>query len=254
VSFSDNMLDLPFGWDGMGLGVGMLVEGAVAATGVPGALTGTGTIVVNHNGRNGIELYPPSVLPAPPNNLDGVVVTGSVGGGSSFSWGAGLWIRGGVDVRLRNSILTGNNIGVYLTPGTARARDGSPAFDDISHVDLGTTAPLAGGGIDYGRNRLQAAAPPEQNKYAGICMGLDPGAGTLAAAGNVFAGPRDCAAASPGAVPLQRGACTGGVDIGIRFDWSRVDGGVDAVDGAADDASPGGYVGNTVSVASCSTL
>ena len=130
--------------------------------------------------------------------------------------------------------------GVIIMPAVPTIPDGGALNDDISHVDLGTTATLDGGGTDWGNNVLQARPDAGPNAYSGLCLSLDPNSGTLAAAGNTFSG-RDCSGASPGAVSVSRGQCTGGVDVGFN---------IYVPDAAAYD-SGSGYAGNDIDLSNC---
>jgi hypothetical protein len=174
----------------------------------------------------------------PESVIDGLVVygngvAGSSCGGYTFS---GIFIGGGSNVKLRNSVVLGNGIaGVEVR--TVTTNDGS-RLSDLSKIDLGTTA-LADGGSDWGHNVLQALTDGGRNRGSGLCLFVDHGSGTLNAAGNVFAGPRDCAGASPGAVTFAN-VCNKPTDLGII---TETDGGLfmDA----------GGTRGNAINAANC---
>jgi hypothetical protein len=88
----------------------------------------------------------------------------------------------------------------------------SAAGNNLANIDLGTPA-------DPGHNVFHAALASNPNINAGLCveMGALVGAQTLKAAGNTFAGPRDCSTATPGALTANgNNRCLGRVDIGVR--------------------------------------
>jgi hypothetical protein len=227
-----------------GTGIEIVGHGAITLTGVPGATAGSGTVVTNSNAVDGVVFAASPSGPPPQSVVDGLVSYGN--GDASWlqahvgSQSAGIYISAISNVRLRNSVVLGNaGYGVTVLPIFPALPDGG---DDISHIDLGTMNPLDGGGADWGHNTFQGLPDAGQNAFAGICLGLDPGSGTLAAAGNTFAGPRDCSGASPGAVTASRGQCAGGVDVGIV-----PNGGI--ADAAAYDGN--GYAGNDIDVSNC---
>ena len=111
-------------------------------------------------------------------------------------------------------------------------------LNDLAQIDLGVGG-LADGGSDYGHNVVQALPGEGANGGAGICLYVDPNTGTLNAAGNVFAGPRDCAAASPGALTFSN-LCGVHADLGIV---TLTDGGL-VMDG-------GGTLGNDINASNC---
>jgi hypothetical protein len=248
TSFSGNSTPSvynPPGVFGEGISVGY---GSVTIAGVPGVAAGTGTVLVNGNATFGIEFanFTQGRLP-PQSVVDGLVVYGNGGGGYYNFDGAGVAIYGGANVKMRNSVSLGNRYGVMVLPynfGVGRNDN------DISHVDLGTTNILDGGAADWGINTLQAAPDAGQNLFAGLCVALDPASGTLAAAGNTFAGPRDCSGASPGTLSASRGQCTGGVDVAMAiWPYGPPDGGL--LDAAAYDSSATGFAGNDIDVSNC---
>ncbi|MGH7440439.1 MAG: hypothetical protein ACRENE_32515, partial [Polyangiaceae bacterium] len=224
-----------------GAGISVAGAGSIAVHGVPGSTPDTGTIVANGNANSGLTLSGSGTSSPSPSVIDGLVSYGN--GPSSFipalDPSGGVVLYGGSNVRMRNSVSLGNVFsGVVVIPLPATTPDAG-ANDDVSRIDLGTTALLDGGGVDWGHNVLQAA-DGGANGQAGLCLGLDPGSGALAAAGNVFSGV-DCSGASPGAIAASRGQCGAGVDVGF---------GTYLPDAGAYEAGPG-YAGNDVNVANC---
>lgn len=219
-------------------GNGLVVSGSVTIHGVPGATPETGTVVVSGNCGEGVRVANYLGATPPESVIDGLVVygngvSGPSCGGYSF---AGMFIAGGSNVKLRNSVVLGNGVaGVEV--GTITANDGR-RLSDLGKIDLGV-ATLADGGSDWGHNVLQALPEAGANRGSGLCLFVDHGAGTLNAAGNVFAGPRDCAGASPGALTFSN-ICNQRTDLGII---TQTDGGLfmDA----------GGTRGNGINAANC---
>jgi hypothetical protein len=220
-----------------GIGISVAGSGSIAVHGVPGSTPETGTVLANGNANSGLAFYGST---STQSVIDGLVSYGN-GPGSftpALNTSGGVVLAGGSNVRLRNSVALGNVFsGVVVFPLPATTPDGG-ANDDVSRVDLGTTALLDGGGVDWGHNVLQAA--DGGNGQAGLCLGLDPGSGVLAAAGNVFSGV-DCSGSSPGAIVASRGQCGAGVDVGF---------GTYLPDAGAYEAGPG-YAGNDINVANC---
>jgi hypothetical protein len=178
-------------------GIRVTVLGTLTINGVA---TGEGTVVAKSNTLANIFInHTPGAAPAV-SSIDGVIATGSTNGDGGFQ------ILGGSRVKLRNSMVLGNaKAGVAIG-----AADATAAGSALAGIDLGTAQ-------DPGRNVLQAALGSNSNTGAGLCVQLDADAGnqTLAAAGNTFAGPRDCAAVAPGAI-------TKGMDCGARVDEAVV--------------------------------
>ncbi|HEX7670588.1 MAG TPA: hypothetical protein VF395_13430, partial [Polyangiaceae bacterium] len=145
-----------------------------------------------------IEQTPGSA--APVSNVSGLVAWANVGNGARFV--------GGSAVKLRGSLLLANqNNGVMVSTYTASAL----RSNDVSKIDLGTTG--ASGSV--GANTVQASLGSNPNLGAGICLELDRLAGsTLNAAGNVFAGPTNCATST--ATLTQNKTCSNGVDYSVR--------------------------------------
>jgi hypothetical protein len=244
TSFSANgILDDRLGAPRMaGRGIWLTARGAIDLHGIPGAAPGTGTVLTNGNAEAGMVCYRYGSAPPLPSTVDGLVSYGNGPGYPQVPLGpsGGIAIYGGANVKVRNSVLLGNEYhGVILVPTDFPVPAAGTLNDDMSHVDLGTTATLDGGGTDWGRNTLQAPADAG-NAWAGICLALDPSSGSLAAAGNVFSG-RDCSGASPGMITAARGGCAGRVDVGF---------GTYVPDAAAYEAG-GGWAGNDIDVSSC---
>jgi hypothetical protein len=98
--------------------------------------------------------------------------------------------------------LSNDTAGVRVLPNGANV--------DVSKIDLGTTA-------SPGKNTLQASLGSGPNLAGGICMQLTAGSmQTLTAKGNIFSGPRDCSAPTPGNVTGGRVACANHVDISFN--------------------------------------
>jgi hypothetical protein len=221
-------------------GRGIVVEGSITIHGVPGTTPGTGTVVVNDNQGTGLKIDQSYLGSTEPNVIDGLVAHSN--GVYYFNHGGfgfpGIFIGGGSTAKLRNSVVLGNAIGV--TVGTAQAPTGT-RLNGLDRIDLGVGT-LADGGSDLGHNVLQAAPGADGNLGTGLCLEVDPGSGTLNAAGNVFSGPRDCAGSSPGSVTLGK-FCTDG-DVAIVESGVLPDGGVVPGDG-------GGLPSNHVDTSNC---
>jgi hypothetical protein len=178
--------------------------GVLNIVGVPVILpdvTGAGTVVASSNSRTNIFIgQTPGMAPSL-GTLDGVVAWNSTNG-------AGIEIVAGSKVKLRNSVSLDNATdGVLISTA-----DATVAGESVSDIDLGA----AGG---FGHNVLQdtAGAADHPNTGAGICVALDPnsGAQSLAAAGNLFAGPLDCSKPTPGAGLKKAATCANHVDEAI---------------------------------------
>jgi hypothetical protein len=185
---------------------GILVDenGSVTITGtvIDGA-TGTGTVTTNANYLAGIWIEQTPGTP-PLNSISGVVSFGNTNGN-------GMRFVGGSNVKLRNSVLLGNQVnGLIVSAGA-----GAPG-NDITTIDVGTTG---GAGTTFGGNTLQGALGFGNNSGAGLCLDMGDNAGTLKAAGNVFEA-NNCATGAH-ALHFNAGgcdnlACAGGVcDLGI---------------------------------------
>ena len=181
--------------------------GVLNITGVPvttPAITGLGTVVASGNSRDNIFIgQTPGMAPSV-GTIDGVVAWNSTNN-------AGIEIVAGSMVKLRNSVALANQTdGVLITTA-----DATTAGEAVSGIDLGTSA-------SFGHNVLQeaqgaTAAADQSNLGAGLCLQLDmnSGAQSLAAAGNVFAGPVDCSKPTPGAGLKKNATCANRVDEGI---------------------------------------
>jgi hypothetical protein len=156
----------------------------------------------------------------------------------------GIHIFGGSHVKVRNSIVLGNQLnGVMVSTGSNNDKN-------ITNIDLGaTTATLSDGGVDYGYNTFQATLGNSQNVGSGVCLSILAGAGTLGAAGNTFSGPRDCANPDAGTLTSTPDICGADKDIGIGATFRVSDGGI--LDAASYDAGPGSFAGNNIDTANC---
>jgi hypothetical protein len=163
---------------------GILVDGGgqVTLSGVVAdAITGTGTVTANANYAAGVWIE--QAMGAPQNLLTGLVAFGNTNGN-------GLRIIAGSNVKMRGSAALGNaGNGVIISSAGGKS---------ISGIDLGTPT-------DFGNNTLQGTQGAANNGGAGICLTLPSGAGTLAAAGNIF-GAANCAS-STGMVPANHAGC-----------------------------------------------
>ena len=180
-------------------GIYVAASGTLTVQGQPNGTTGKGSVIVQGNYTANLCFQ----------QQPGTVATASVIAGI-VAWGAtghGLRLYGGSNVRVRNSVILANQgSGVMVS-----AYDGTLAGNDLTKLDLGKAN-------DFGRNTLQDATTGNANLVAGICTQMSRTVGNLAlpAAGNTFAGPRDCSQANPGT--LTRAArttnCGAGVDLG----------------------------------------
>jgi hypothetical protein len=122
------------------------------------------------------------------------------------SWGntlSGLRLAGGSKIKVRNGVFLANGLnGIYVT-----SYNGTAAGNDLSQVDLGTTA-------SQGRNYLQELSGPNRD-ITGLCVSMAGSMGTLSlnAAGNIFAGPTDCGSST--AMILSSTTCSNYVDLGV---------------------------------------
>jgi hypothetical protein len=158
------------------------------------APNGQGTVVATGNALAGLRIF----------EAPGAAALSTINGFVGWQNGQnGLRLYGGGKVKVRNSVFLANVLnGVYIT-----SYDGTAAGNDLSQIDLGSTA-------DAGRNVLQAAIGSMPD-LAGLCVGMSGGRGllTLSARGNVFAGPTDCSTSTASIV--RSAACAGFVDLGI---------------------------------------
>jgi hypothetical protein len=178
--------------------------GVLNVVGVPvltPAITGAGTVVASGNSRTNIFIgQTPGMAPSL-SALDGLVAWNSANG-------AGIEISAGSKIKVRNCVSLENATdGVLITTA-----DATTAGESVSDIDLG----VAG---NFGHNVLQvtAVAGGHENPGAGLCVALDAnsGAQSVAAAGNVFAGPLDCSKITPGAALIKAATCANHVDEGI---------------------------------------
>jgi hypothetical protein len=158
------------------------------------APNGQGTVVVSGNANAGVHIF----------EAPGAAGTSTLSG--LVSWGnqaSGLKIYGGSKLKVRNSVFLNNGTnGVYILNFNTIA-----SGNDLSQIDLGTTA-------DLGGNYLQALLGSNPD-LTGLCVTMSAGMGALSlkAAGNVFAGPTNCAVTSASLVRFPY--CTSYVDIGV---------------------------------------
>jgi len=183
-------------------GIRVQSAGSIALTAAP-STGGAGTVTTNHNAAAGlwIEQTPGS---SPPAN----VVTGLVSWANTTN---GIRIVAGSSATLRQSyVLANGSNGIIVSTSV----NGSTRSNDVTQIDLGTTA-----GPSYGGNVVQAALGNNPNAGAGICLALDRMAGSqLNAAGNMFAGPTDCATSS--ATLHTATSCSGAVDYAVQSSGS----------------------------------
>jgi hypothetical protein len=180
-----------------GYGIYVTGAGVVSIAGVPvtsPAPNGQGTVQANGNYFGGLSIFEGPGAAAM-SSVDGLVAWQNAQNG--------LRIYGGTKLRVRNSVFLANLLnGIYLT-----AYDSSAAGNDLSQIDLGKAG-------TPGRNQIQAlfGANPD---LAGLCVSMSAGMGTLtlAAEGNLFAGPTDCTVSMAGLV--RSTVCGGYVDLGV---------------------------------------
>jgi hypothetical protein len=180
-------------------GIMVTGSGSVTITGTPGT-GGNGTVTANENQLAGVWIEQTPGGTAPNNAITGLVAWANVGNGARFV--------GGSSVKLRSSLLLANQgSGVIVSTYTAAAL----RSNDVSKIDLGT----AGGTASPGGSTVQASLGSNPNLGAGICLELDRLAGsTLNAAGNIFAGPTNCASST--ATLTRNNTCSGAVDVSVR--------------------------------------
>jgi hypothetical protein len=178
-----------------GTGEVNVINGVPVVTPAP---TGAGTIVVKGNALGGVYIAQAGAA-LNINDITGLVSWGNTG--------PGLKVLGGSKLKLRKSVLlsnTGSGIVVNQTDATAPG-------NDTTGIDLGKA-------FDAGANHLQMATAPgtHPNTESGICvsLALTQGAHAISALGNVFAGPRNCAAANPGKL-LTSVNCGDKVDLAL---------------------------------------
>jgi hypothetical protein len=227
----------PTSFSGNGTGIVVYYGGSITVQGSPGGAPGSGTVVANGNVYTGLYFWGQG------RNQDAGAVASVVDGIVSYGNGRGIFIGGGASVRLRKSVALGNQAdGVWVVQSPA-------ATGDLSQIDLGTTIATGDGGVDYGYNTLQSADGGSPNGGAGICLQVPPDSGTLAAAGNIFSGPRDCTGISPGPVSLGLSINTGScvpADVALNIRIADA-GSLDASKYQAD----GAVAGNRIELANC---
>ncbi len=178
-------------------GISVEHKGAVTLTGTAGT-GGSGTVATNGNTYAGVWIKQTPGTANPVVTLDGLV-----------SWantdGNGIRIFAGSNAKVRRSYVLANaGAGILVT----QYSEGSTISNDVSKIDLGTSS-------DWGKNVVQATTGSNPNIAGGICLTIAPNAGmTLAAAGNIFSGGRDCSTSNPGAI-TRNNTCTQAVDIGL---------------------------------------
>jgi hypothetical protein len=177
-------------------GIYVTGAGVVNITGVPVVLSapnGQGTVVANGNYFAGLRIFESPGASAM-STIDGLVAFGNLQNG--------LRLYGGAKVKVRNGVFLGNLLnGVFVTNYDATA-----AGNDLSLLDFGKAG-------DPGRNWIQGAQGANPN-LAGLCVSMATGQGTLslAARGNMFAGPVDCASST--ASLNKSSVCGAYVDLG----------------------------------------
>jgi hypothetical protein len=109
----------------------------------------------------------------------------------------GITVDDTVSFSMTGSVLTGNQNGLYIQPGTA----GTPP--DVSNIDLGTAAT----GASAGNNHIFG------NSQAGVCITATP-TGTMAAMGNIWSADasKDCTG-TPTTPLTHTPDCTAAVDV-----------------------------------------
>jgi hypothetical protein len=178
-------------------GIYVTGAGVVNVSGVPVTTpspNGQGTVVTKGNYFAGLQIFEAPGAAAT-STINGLVVWGNTQNG--------VRLYGGSGVKVRNSVILMNGLNaVYLTSFAATA-----AGNSLAGIDLGTPA-------DPGRNYFQGAVGSNPN-LAGLCVSMSDNMGglTLAAAGNLFAGPIDCASST--AAVSRSAVCGGYTDLGV---------------------------------------
>jgi hypothetical protein len=179
-------------------GIYVTKAAVIELTGTAGT-SGNGTITSNSNGTAGlwIEQTPASGLPL--NTVTGLVAWANIGNG--------IRIMGGSAARVRQSwVLANGSSGIQVSTYV----NGFTRNNDTSKINLGTTS-----GPSYGGNTVQAGLGNNPNAGAGICLAVDRAAGAvLNAAGNIFAGPIDCASST--ATLRKNTRCSASTDYSVR--------------------------------------
>lgn len=195
---------------------GIQVDGqaSVTITGTPGSADDSGTVTSNHNYFAGllVSQTPKAAAALPLNSVNGFVAFGTTSGN-------GIRVTGGSQVKIRNSVILGTAAnGIAITASGAKATRNN----DVSGIDLGKAG-------DFGKNKVQdlfGVAGHSPNQGSGICLAIDPVATggapqTLAAEGNVFAGPKDCSTTA--AVLVRSAVCGGHSDVSSAATTNVVD-------------------------------
>ncbi len=186
---------------------GILIDGNAYArlAGVVGSGS-NGTFIVSGNFAAGIRVQQTVNGGSTPQNIfDGLVVAGTTNG-------SGIWVFGGSNLKLRNSLVVANSANGVLAQTNVISV--SMRDNDVSKVDLGSANGM-------GHNVLQLGGSAA-NSGSGVCLQLDVASNqTLAAQGNVFTG-RDCSTASPGQISRSQ-QCFGATDIGLATSTNDID-------------------------------
>jgi hypothetical protein len=179
-------------------GIYVNAAGSIQLTGTPGS-SGSGTVTTNANTSAGLWIEQTPTLSRPTNTVTGLVAWANVGNG--------VRIVAGSAVLLRNSLMLANGSNGLIVSTSV---NGATRNNDTSRIDLGTTA-----GPSYGGNTFQTSLGNNPNSAAGLCLSLDRTAGSvLNAAGNLFAGPTNCASST--ATLTRNNRCNAGVDYSVR--------------------------------------
>lgn len=179
---------------------GIDVKGAATLTvdGVPGPSDGTGSVLANANGAQGVLIEGATGS----NAVTGLVAFANTGDGIA------IYDTSTIVLRKSQALKNGAN-GVHVMKAVGALSATSPA-----KVDLGKNKD--------GKNVMQGTAA-NANGAAGLCF--DNGAlvsvQTLSAQGNIFSGV-DCSAAAM-SVSDNKNSCTGGVDVGLGGMFNAVD-------------------------------
>jgi hypothetical protein len=194
---------------------GILVDtnGSIQLMGATSGSGNTATSTVDTSGNTAAGVFiaqTPGLPNATLSSVTGLVSDATTGG-------SGMQVVAGSNVEVRSSFFLGNaQNGVRIT-----ANSGAAASNDVTGIDLGTTALTGPGG-----NVFQAPLNAGNNGGAGICLAIgrsSPPGQTLSAEGNTFRGVT-CTGATTTALLLTNGtcansvtACAGGVcDLGYE--------------------------------------
>jgi hypothetical protein len=172
--------------------------GSIQLTGTPGS-PGSGTVTTNGNVAAGLWIEQTPTLSPPTNLITGLVAWANLANG--------VRIVAGSAATMRNSVMLANGSNGLIVSTNV---NGGTRNNDTSKIDLGTSA-----GPSYGGNTFQASLGSNPNSGAGLCLSIDRTAGSvLNAAGNIFAGPKNCASSS--ATLTKNSRCSGSVDYSVR--------------------------------------